>query len=291
MASSPPCRAATAGGARAGAAPEILQAVGRLSPHGSPSFGIDVGWHCVPRRHDGPRRQPAARGWSDPVSGLPLGVVPASAWGWLIRLWPVEHGERRLARALLRGRALALEDLGGIALGQGPIGAGQLIIDQRGLATAQPLDRRGQRRPVLARHTEVAPEVEQRALAHALADALGGDQAVGEVVSAIAAAGACAANEHGRECGAAARARQGKDHFLWHYIRQPASPTLTDQSVTRAKAPSSAQNRAQSAEKTQTWASVRSGAVDGRRSNGGSSGRRERGCTLTPPAYAKPMRR
>ena len=93
---------------------------------------------------------------------------------------------RCTAREQLRGDALGLVLDGGRALGEQGRLAGQDVVD----ASAQ-------RRPLGLGDVEVAPEIEQGALADGVSDALGVHQAMGEVgFSVLGPAGLCASNEH-----------------------------------------------------------------------------------------------
>ena len=75
---------------------------------------------------------------------------------------------------------------------------GRTIGHQRRLAGQGVGDAGAQQRPLWLRNVEVAPEVEQGALAHGVAEALGVDEPMGEVGLAVAgASGLGAPNEHG----------------------------------------------------------------------------------------------
>jgi hypothetical protein len=102
------------------------------------------------------------------------------------------------------------DQAGGIALRQGldGLGLGEQV-GLAGLASEQGVDAGTQARPVGLRQVEMAAEIEQGDLTHLLANALGGDQAMGEVrfVSGFVP-GCCPADEHAARVGRTAASRQ-----------------------------------------------------------------------------------
>ena len=97
------------------------------------------------------------------------------------------RGGRAADRRRLRGDPLCLLVDGGRTIGH-----------QRCLAGQRVGDAGAQQRPLWLGNVEVAPEVEQGALAHGVAEAFGVDQPMGEVGLAVAgASGLGAPNEHG----------------------------------------------------------------------------------------------
>jgi len=72
---------------------------------------------------------------------------------------------------------------------------------------------------VLTGDREVSTEVEEGLLADLATDAMGADEAVGEVgLSGMEAAGLGASDEHGRDATRGERGGQAHPIQLWHYI-------------------------------------------------------------------------
>ncbi len=126
-------------------------------------------------------------------------------------------GDRLDAGGGFRRRRAAGQQLLGDALRLGLRG-GRRVAEQVALAVEDLLDALAQQRPVVAVDGEVAAEVEQRALAHAAAVALGADQAVGVVDGAVGGAGPGASDEHGGDDSGGGGPTQGPSLILWHYI-------------------------------------------------------------------------
>ena len=84
----------------------------------------------------------------------------------------------------------------GDALGLGFDVGIALDRQQVGLGVEEALDALAEGAPVVPLDGELAAEIEQGALAHLVPDALGADEAEGEVILAVTGAGASAADEH-----------------------------------------------------------------------------------------------
>ena len=100
---------------------------------------------------------------------------------------------------------------------------------QQGQLTAEDLiQTAAQQGPVVAGDGEVASEVEQGLLADLARDAMGANQAVGEVgLTGWGAAGLGAADEHGRDGNRGGRGGQAPIIRLWHYIRSSDQESTT----------------------------------------------------------------
>ena len=105
---------------------------------------------------------------------------------------------------------------------------------QVGLGVEEALDALAEGAPVVALDLEMAAEVEQGALADLVTDALGADEAEGEVLLAITGAGASATDEHTpREHGAGGKSSISV--ILWYYISNLEKPLTGNQRLTRPK--------------------------------------------------------
>ena len=107
---------------------------------------------------------------------------------------------------------------------------GRAIGHQGRLAGQDVVDAGAQQRPLCPGDVEVAPEIEQRALTDGVSDALGVDEAMGEVgLSVLGAAGLGAPNEHTPHDSGWTCSSETRPMRLWHCIVRDQTPNLWNQ--------------------------------------------------------------